>query len=644
MWKMIEIDVDGSHTGCDAYVVLLHQRMITATIALLLNLALSVQPANITFPFAIASALVKKQGEISHTTTQCFHVLPSTGLSRVSLFQQKNTPYTGQHLQDWRNRLQSELESQGQYQKDAIVRSVAQICQDLETRCNTVEDPLRRERQRAHELEGRVTELSARVASLEVEATDDRLHLEGLEDEKMNVCDERDNLRARLESLNDEYEEASRKANDTLSKTHEEYNAREMELRSTILTSEEYRGARERIIEVQNDTLRKLKEDLEQVRSRHSSLSEDYQALQHLQNDAEEWLKHECDVTSAQSKEIAALKDRNIELELQLQGTESELDVTTSRLSELQVSHQELKHSSEEAYTDLEAKHSSDLDAAVAKAKEETEMLGAQLREALQRGEQMEEAHNKTRQDLETAQVSIPLLEDRIQDLEDFCSEREKELVELRDMRRKMLASLKIASQHPLAIRPATRTQESTTKQTPPHAPREHRSRKSAIQTLQGTPKTTRGMQELTSTAMETLANASFASSDSHSSQNGSTPKRPKPRPASKVPAMQTSLTQKSVLSTRSVAKKLSPTKRSALRQLSPNRRHTTVGFTVSDNDEENANELRSVRKRRGSLQGIEEAEFDMEYFLAGTPLTPGNFTTGTGRLPDDDDMTVTEL
>jgi uncharacterized coiled-coil protein SlyX len=310
-------------------------------------------------------------------------------------------------------------------------------------------------------------------------------------------------------------------------------------------------------------------------------------------------------------------------------------------LSELQVSHQELIHSSEEAYKDLEMKYTSDLNGVLTKAREDTGKMDTQLREVIQRAEKAEEAHDQTRQDLQQVQTSIPPLEDRIQELNDFCSEQEEELVELRTMRRNLLAGLGVASQHPLAIRSA-RTQEDDTERTP-RVPREHRRRKSAVQTLQAAPRATRSTQGITGTALENIANASFASSDSHSSQNGSTPKRAKPRSSFKAPSLQTPYTQKPVLSARSVSKKLSPSKRSALRQLSPNRRHTTVGFAGSENEEERADTLRSVRKRRGSLQGIEEAEFDMEDFLAGTPLTPG-FAAGTGRIPEGDDETTTEL
>jgi hypothetical protein len=201
-----------------------------------------------------------------------------------------------------------------------------------------------------------------------------------------------------------------------------------------------------------------------------------------------------------------------------------------------------------------------------------------------------------------------------------------------------------LASQHHLAIRSTTRAPKDAINLETPRASREHRRRKSAIQVLDGGPKAVKGTQDATDNAGEKIVNVSFTSSDSHSSQNGSTPKRSKLRPSFKVPAMHTPYAQKPIIASRSIAKKLSPSKRSALRQLSPNRRHTTPGFTVPENQDVLPNDMRSMRKIDSSPQGAEEVDFDMEDFLACTLLTPGDFASGTGRVPDDEDGTLTEL
>jgi predicted nucleic acid-binding Zn-ribbon protein len=644
IWKLIQVEAVAENATCLVYAVSLHQQMTSAMVALLLTLALTVQLTENTLPLAITTALINKQRKSSRVTSQCSHPLLVVEPTKMSLFQQKNTPYTGQHLQDWRSRLKSELESQSFYQRDSIVRSVAQICQDLEIRCNTVEEPLRREKEKSQELEQQVIGLHERVASLEVQATDDRFHSEGLEDEKLNLLDERDNLFTKLKQLEAETSETIRKANDALNQVKEESNATELELRSTILTYEESIRVHEKDAEAQNNTLDKLRESLQHIQDQRTALNEQHITLQSRVRDVEERLDCEYETVRTQTEEIVQLKDRILELELQLQYTEKELDTITARLGGLQINHQELIQTSEETHKNLENKYTYDMDMAAIKARDDHETLNARLMEALQHSKRTENAHDATRQDLQLLQTSIPPLEAKIEELTAFCSEQEEELDELRTLRKNVLASFGYTSQNSLAIRSSSRTQKDAIDPQTPRPPREHRRRKSAIQTSNDEPTILRGTHDVTSAAMQNVANASFVSSDSHSSQNGSTPKRSKLRPSFKVPAMHTPYTQKPILASRSMSKKLSPIKRSALRQLSPNPRHTTVGFTGFENEEMHTNEMRPERKRRCSLQGVEEADFDTEEFLAGTPLTPGNFAAGTGRVPDNNDETTTEL
>lgn len=646
IWEIVRAESEQDVT-CRAYGAALHQQMTVTTIALLLTLAVTVQSADLAMPLALTTALVGKHKESSHARNQCTHSVSRPELIPVSLFQQKSTPYTGQHLYDWRDRLKSDLDSQGSFQRDSVVRAVAQVVQDLETRCNTVEEPLRREKEKVYDLEQHVAKLNERIASLEVQAADERFHSEGLEDEKLAISEERDGLVVKLRDLEAEADEAIRKAEEVLMQVREDYNAKEVELRSTRLTSEETIRALEKGSEDQHTMLVQLRHDFTQAEHERTTLEEQLEALQHHLDDVGTNLREKIELVHSQSEEIVQLNEQKTELELQLQGTEADLDTVTTRLNDLQVSHQELVQSSEEAYRDLEHKYTGDLEAAVARAQLDRKELNAKLQEAIDQAQRDETSHGATRREVQQLQALIPPLEEKVQELTDFCSEQEEELEELRTIRRNVLATMGFASEPGIAVRSTSRGRKDAADppvQTP-RMPRVHRRRKSALQDSEEAARASRDTRGATSIAMESVANASFASSDSHSSQNGSTPKRRKPRPSFKISAMQTPYTQKPVLSSRSVSKKLSPIKRSALRQLSPNKRHTTVGFTVSENEAECLREVRSGRKRRGSLAGVEEADFDMEDFLAGTPLTPDNFTTGTGKMPDDDDdATATDL
>jgi hypothetical protein len=614
-------------------------------ISLWLTLIISAQSGELLLPQNLAAALIMKQRTLPHLPKQCLHARTPTSSRTVSLFQQESTPFTGQHLQDWRHRLKSELESQNSYQRDSIVRSIAQICQDLETRCNTVEEPLSREKARSQQLEHRVGELNEQVASLESQAADDRFHLDGLEDEKLGIADEKDKVLARLEELKTQLDNANRNADVALRAAQEEFNARELELRSTVLNHEEHLRKREKEVQELNCTVGQVRESLEHTEEELHALGERYENLQNRLDDTSRQLDDEREAKSKQSEDLLRLKERGINIERQLQSSEAELEIITGRLSDLQVSHQELIQSSEDALRGLEVKHTADMDAIVARAEEERIELNSKLTDALKDNLQLKDAQERTGRELQSLQSTFSALEIRTQELDMLCGEQEEELEELRTLRKNVLASMGLAAQNPSAARAANRTQKDSTVPETPRETREHRRRKSSIRTQDLAPKAAKANHVSTNTATDNMTEPSFASSG-HDSQNGSTSKRQKPRPSFRVPSMQTPLNERPALASRSTSRKLSPVKRSALRQMSPNRRHTTVGFALLDNEGgPHLQEAGSAKKRRGSLLHTSQEDFDMDEFLAGTPFTPGAFASGTGRVPDDDDdVTATEL
>lgn len=642
IWKLIQIDTMSSNAGCRSYTAALRREAIAAVIALVLNLIVLSQ---LTLPNALATALIMKQRKIPHVHRDCSHVATSSSNSSVSLFQQESTPFTGQHLQDWRTRLRSQLESQNTYQLDSVVRSVAQICQDLELRCNTVEEPLRREKIRSKELEERVEELSEQISSLEAQAADDRFHLDGLEDEKLGLSEERDQISVKLDELRIRFEGANRDAGEVLRVAREGFDAKELELRSTILSREEQ--LRDRDIEIQElrDTVHQVEGSLEHTKEELRALGERYEDVQVRLENVGRQLDDERDAKFRQSEEILKLRERGITLERQLQTTEADLEVCSGQLSDLGVSHEELKQNSENALREARAKYAISLDAAASKAEEQRKQLDVKLAEILQINRPLKEAYDKTRQELHTLKDAFLALKTRAQELNTLSKEQEAELKELRTLRRNVLASMGLGSGSASrsTSRSASRSPRADAVAVPetPREPvletREHRRRKSAIHTQDSAQKADAANQGF-NTELENVA-------EEFITQNGSTPKRQKPRPSFKMATMQTPFNQKPTLASRSTSRKLSLVKRSALRQMSPNRRHTTVGFALCETEDPEHMQLSgSTRKRRGSHCEEPKDDFDMDDSLVGTPFTPDAFASGTGRLPDEDDTITTEL
>lgn len=651
LWEFMEVRPEYRDNTCSTYASSQHRRLFSATIASLLTATAITHDGKPTLSNALVVALINKQRELNFEGRPCLHHAPPTDRSQVSLFQQACTPYTGQHLQDWRKRLNSELESQNHHQRDTVLRSVAHICQDLETRCATVEEPLRREQAKTQRLEQKISELSKQVSVLQSQVSDDELHLQGLDDEKelleqekREMHSENKQLTMRLETLQAELGEAHETVKKTAMEVRETNAAQELVLQTITLEREEENRVHTARLHELNSTISHMEELRAEKGESYCALKEQYTQLQHRLSDSERLVQDERAAIFKLTQELTQLQTQSFDMESQLRGTEEELELTVSKLNNLQVSHQGLQKSSEETLQKARIEHRTDMEAAAARALGERNDLRAQLQTMQQGIHRLQEDHEETRQENQLLQFSVASLETRIQELTDFCSEQGEELDELRTLRRNVLASMGMGTQNPLAIRSVSRSQE---RNIGPQTPRrlQHRQKPIALPTQNAASKATLSTHSITVTAVDTRDDVPSTLSEAHTAQDGDrNPKRPKPRPSFKPPTTQTPFLQKPILAFTSVSKRSSPSKRSALRQMSPNRRHTTVGFIAAAKPEDQDGQYHAVRARRGSLEELEQVDFDMEdEFEAGTPLTPGQFLAGTGRVPEEDE-TTTEL
>ena len=654
-WSLAHIDVKNESTGCCTYVDSLHRQLVAATIASLLILAFAADPSQPTLPNTLVVALVRKQQSLPPTPNACSHSLDNPSPSSISLFQQASTQYTGQHLQEWKERINSVVDSQSNYQKELFTREVAKYCEDLETRCNTVEEPLRREEERSKRLEGQVERLLSDIESLSKQREDDVHYQEGLEKdledvkeyrvrvelEQQKVTEEKDSVLAKLREVEELLEKTTHQADDMLHAAQEDFAEKETNFRSTVLQYEEDKRNQDAELEMLRNTISELRESQVQWKQDHHTLTEECERIRARCCETEESLEKEREKATSRDNEIVGLKSQLSEHQQQLGCKEAELEDISRRLDTLQDHHEQLKQSSEGRLRDLAAKHAEILETAMMEAEEEREEIEVQLQNALQACKHESVEHNETRSDAQRLRESIPPLKSRIQELQKICTEQEEELESLRTWHTEMLAHLK----QPLNVRPASRSYKDTI-QPQLIEERAHRRRKSTRSSQDVAPKALKSSPVATNTAMDNATDVSFVSSaESCSSQgDGPTPKRPKPQSTFKVPAMHTPYTRKPDLISRSVSNRLSPSKRSALRQVSPNRRHT-VEFTLAEDEEESCVDgTQSMIQRRNSLQDYEHADFETDdEFMTGTPLTPG-YIAGTGRMPEDGDRTMTEL
>jgi predicted nucleic acid-binding Zn-ribbon protein len=674
--RFLHVDVEGpEYSGaqvCKPFAAAMHRALVSATISLILASLLGFGSVARSLPESLGLTLLKKHEQLPFIPDRCDHTAAVRSIPSVSLFQQECTPLSGVHLQDWRERLESELQNQSYYARDSVVRSVLQICHDLESRCQTVEEPLRQEKEKSNRLEGELCELRERLAAVELKRWEDGEHLAALDSENEKLEQEKEHLSEMLARLRQDFDNANTKADETLREAREQYRTAEVQLRSTVLAREDEIRLRKQeiqelhaavascgdevgrtklVVEAQQQNIQAYKQEIQQLHTAKQALSDNYDesrerlGVLNLKHDdlrveladTTRLIELEREKTAASTSEIDELKSKDRELKTHLQDTKSELTNVVKRLEDAQNRHQELAQSSAEALKDSKRQ----FDRAKSKAAEEHNRLNADLQEALRNGRDVSEAYEEVQRQLAELQSAVPPLEAKIEELANVRLDQEEEIEGLRAWKSRVMDSMGFPPEPPrrAALGPNTELGD-------PRTPHQHRRRQSAIQmqTRDVAPKGPSAMQAISSTAIENVANASSTSSESHFSQSGSTPKRARPRHQFKVPSMHTPYNKKPLVTSKSVSRKLSPTKRSILRPISPNRRHTTVGFAIAEDEEEQ--ELTQdlpMRKRRGSLQDAGQADFNMDEFVAGTPLTPGAFTSGTGRIVDEDGS-VTEL
>ncbi|KAL5418539.1 hypothetical protein PMIN03_001018 [Paraphaeosphaeria minitans] len=614
---------------CQSHSSMVHRRCISATISMLLTIVVAAEPEQSPrIPLRLAIALVEKQGQLALPAIQCTHTSRILAPS-VSLFEQECTPISGLPLQDWRSRLKHELENQASYQQDSLIRAVAQICQDLEHRCETVEGPLRSEREKTRALTEELHQSQACVESLEQKRVDDNLFLGTLDAERTRLEKDNDDLSSRLDDMRIELEKSNSQADTALHEAEEAYNYKELHLRSVILQHEETIENYQKKEATLREKTAALSDELVKDEAARSELADQYNNLQHrfekeqdiIENQRQDHVRLEdlCNNLQArlleaerelnQGKQAAIEKDEELvrikkkvtALESDLQQTRTDFAATTGRLEDLQVRHYELAQSSTKALQEVEAQCESDLEVAASTAAEEYHRL--------------HEAYDSTRQEFERVQASIPPLQFQVQELEQECRTKENELEGLRAWQKRVFTSMGLPAPEPAPVRRISKA------------------------TYQHDHDIKPGLtQGITNTIMNYLADASF-SSNSQDSRDGSTPKRSKLRHTSKdlsarVPYSNPSTTSKT--------SERPQTQRSALQPISPNRRHTTVGIPVTERKDEAGRPSLPLRKRRGSSRGSGEEDPDM-FFAASTPFTPGNFAAGTGTWRQEDDS-ITEL
>lgn len=110
---------------------------------------------------------------------------------------------------EWRESLLKNLSAAAQHQYHYIVKSVSEICRDLEARCDNVERPLHEAKKISNDLKLRLDSSEAKIAMMENQAKKRVSMINSLEAENQRLTEQADVAEQRLQVLSTAHEQLS---------------------------------------------------------------------------------------------------------------------------------------------------------------------------------------------------------------------------------------------------------------------------------------------------------------------------------------------------------------------------------------------------------------------------------------------------
>ncbi|KAJ9641493.1 hypothetical protein H2199_005463 [Coniosporium tulheliwenetii] len=603
-----------------------------ATCSLLLKSAVAAQAEGHVIALSTIWLLLDKQREFARQLSPCGHSIEGVKQApKISLAQLEGTPNVQADSHDWRARLAAEFQTEAKLHHEITVRTVDQICRDLEERCKNAEAPFREEQRKRKELQDQCDEISKHAADLEAQAVDQRLYLEALEKEKVQiqadlsaVQSDNDDLSEEATELRRHLKEAHQQAERQLATSSAQHKKKELELRTTIAAKESSLEEQERIIrelakdkEATQDELQAVRQELDEFRGSHDLVSKKLSEVEHglsVEQDRLVDMEAQLRMLNTEKAEISALKE-------QMQG---ELDSVNAQLSTLSEKYEGLVVSTREEMETLAYQHQEALQSLNEQAPNGSQATNAkaeheeELRRAHEENAQLRHAHDSLSLELQEKEAEVAKLMRKVDKLTKAFIEKEAELTEAQSIRKNMLNALGIREEvaAALAQAPATKMDHGQPPRT--RAP-QRKSHPGAIS--QARHAFDEDPLDTAEPAMD--ANRSF---ESVSSKSGPTPKRAKPRKSFKVPTLQQPRLSVFPQSTKSVRSK-PVLGRQPLIDVSAGRGNMSPVRVGRDGKDPFQRKEPAVTDREDDhmdqCEEMKDLPFDESEMLSGTPATP---------------------
>ncbi|KAK6003096.1 hypothetical protein QM012_000941 [Aureobasidium pullulans] len=525
------------------------------------------------------------------------------------------TPESQDASLHWKERLSAVMQTHAKYQETSLVASFINICHDLEARCESVEEPLRLERQKYTGLEKRYADLNKAYGELEGQVMDRDLRINALETENDRhendlaaSSQETRDLLQRIDTITRELQEANHNAQREIDQLKRERQDMEVQHATNVACKQEaFEQLREQLHQARLD-VEELRSELSNTMQSRKHDNTEYEKLQVEKEQLEQQLQEGRGKVSQIEEERATLLEGYSLLEQDILKLQQDIKERQTQHENLITELRATKQNSE----DEARKTATAFEDAMSRAKQEWMSTKNHLEEQLEEARQdLADAEDGFQQQNDAAKQKTADLRKRIERLTKDCAKKDAQVLEAQEMRNRLMNAMGLTGMMAPPQEPVLRSSvlpvrsASTNSSTP---------RTALPSQVPFTPAP--GTQRSDDEHEDEDPNSTFMSDASV--DNGPTPKRARPRPSLKQASTQEKRTSIAPRSARAMMRTKSAIKRQPLQDMPTNRSPVRARSPskVAFHDVQNHGFGINTAGRRE----MEDWSFSADHIMTGTP------------------------
>ncbi|KAL1301437.1 hypothetical protein AAFC00_005690 [Neodothiora populina] len=586
--------------------------------AMILRAALTVQADEVQLPLQLVPCIIERHAISSANPIECSRcTMKAHSAPRGTVFVEVQGTADSQDASlPWKEKITSRMAAHAKDQQKAIIDSFAEICRDLEERCEIVEAPLRVEQEKFLDLHSRHETLGKAYGELEAKLMDRDLRINALEAEADSQAGQVASCDKKCQDLAQQADELLQALDNTRQEAHRSLAAADRDRQVLEMEHATAMACKQGSLDETREELQRVQDQMHELNSKIDHLEEgdkrigskNEQLISRIHELEAQLAERQQKIATADS-ERATLLAANSSLNQDIEALRKDASIATRKLEELQ---EELDDVQAESKRSL-AKASSSFDEAMARHRQDwmgvKDFLEKQIQEARL---ELTQAEEDLHQQAQVHKLKVMELREKVERLNNECHKKDAQVLEVQEMRNRLMSAMGLSGALPEAI--MSMPEPSTKSSTLPY--------RSASAILDLRP----SFQPVSSTPAPSpdesdveAEEADFPYNSDVSSDHGPTPKRSRSHQLSvhsnKVQEIQ-SIGRRSV---RSVLRTKSATKRQPLMDLDGNRSPTKdprspMKVTFKDID----NSVLGIST--GERRDMEDWSFSAVDILTGTP------------------------